>query len=193
MDLDLELAGDARGLFSLKEPLVFTEGGVEMEVWDEEGLSSWKSLSRPVRVIRSRERRAISRQLTGKREIEEAEWMWVTTRARASLSTSAAIRLGHSRWLIENQALGEMVTYWHADHVYRHHPRAIIAFWLTLMLALNPFRAFLHLKPKTRPAFPPHSAPLCLPHLGRTLFRFKGDEKTAIAFQPCHIFFLTLL
>jgi len=41
-----------------------------------------------------------------------------------------------------------MVTYWHADHVYRHHPTAISAFWLTLILALNLFRAFLYLNIK---------------------------------------------
>ena len=52
----------------------------------------------------------------------------------------------------ENKALNEMVTYWHADHVYKHHPTAISAFWLTLMLVLNLFRAFLYLniKPELR-------------------------------------------
>jgi hypothetical protein len=41
-----------------------------------------------------------------------------------------------------------MVTYWHADHVYRHHPQAITAFLLILMLTLNLFRAFLSLNIK---------------------------------------------
>lgn len=41
-----------------------------------------------------------------------------------------------------------MVTYWHADHLYRHHPNAILAFWLTLMLVLNLFRAFVYLNIK---------------------------------------------
>lgn len=55
------------------------------------------------------------------------------------------IRLGHDRWLIENRALNEMVTYWHADHLYCHYPTAIVAFWLALMLVLNLFRVFVYL------------------------------------------------
>ena len=38
---------------------------------------------------------------------------------------------------------------WHADHVYKHEPRAIEAFLLTAFLACNLFHAFLagNLKP----------------------------------------------
>jgi len=56
------------------------------------------------------------------------------------------------RWEIENQGFREMTTDWHADHVYRHHPRAIEAFWLMIMLTINLFRAFwnLNLKPVLR-------------------------------------------
>lgn len=143
-----ELTGDARGLFSLENPMVFLEGGVAREVWDIEGFTSFKGLDRSVRVIRSLERRTVLRQRTGRAKAETVEWMWATTLPRKKLDTAAAVRLGHDRWLIENRAFGEMVTFWHADHVYRHHPRAIIAFWLTLMLVLNLFRAFLHLNIK---------------------------------------------
>jgi hypothetical protein len=45
-----------------------------------------------------------------------------------------------------------MVNYWSADHVYRHHPTAITAFWLVLMVVLNLLRAlvFLNIKPCRR-------------------------------------------
>jgi hypothetical protein len=41
---------------------------------------------------------------------------------------------------------------WHADHVYRHHPRAIECFLLLAFLAYNVFHAFfaLNLKPEMR-------------------------------------------
>jgi len=45
-----------------------------------------------------------------------------------------------------------MGTFWHADHIYRHDAEAIIAFLLTLMAALNLFRAFvlLNIQPGLR-------------------------------------------
>jgi hypothetical protein len=46
----------------------------------------------------------------------------------------------------------ELVNAWHADHVYKHHPRAIEAFCLVAYLAYNLFHAFLALnvKPQLR-------------------------------------------
>jgi len=98
------------------------------------------------------ERRKVLRQRTGLEETEASEeWAYATTIPCQSASNATVIRLGHARWLIENRAFNEMVTYWHADHVYRHHPTSIIAFWLTLMLVLNLFRAFLRLDIKPAP------------------------------------------
>ena len=84
--------------------------------------------------------------------METSEWMWVTTLPKSKVGTKEIVGLGHARWLIENKAFNEMVTYWHANHVYRHHPTAITAFWLTLMLVMNLFRAFINLniKPELR-------------------------------------------
>lgn len=116
------------------------------------GLTSWETLGRPVRVVRSVEVKRVVRQRTGEEEVTTSEWMWVTTLPRATVSTKELVSLGHARWLIENQAFNEMVTHWHANHVYRHHPTAITAFWLVLMLVMNLFRAFINLniKPEFR-------------------------------------------
>lgn len=143
-----ELIQDAKGLFQYEEPLIQVEGNTTRQMWDIEDFSSWEALGRDVRVVRSVENRAIRRQLTGKEEQETTEWMWATTLSQTKAGTEAIVDLGHSRWHIENKAINEMVTYWHADHVYRHHPTAISAFWLTLMLVLNLFRAFVYLNIK---------------------------------------------
>jgi hypothetical protein len=147
-----DLVQDARGLFQYEKPLVEIEGTTKREMWDIEEFASWESLNRKVRVVRSLETKTVCRQRTGKQEQETSEWMWATTLSQDKASTDAIVNLGHSRWLIENKALNEMVTYWYADHVYRHHPTAISAFWLTLMLVLNLFRAFVYLniKPELR-------------------------------------------
>lgn len=99
-------------------------------------------------MVRSLETKTVCRQLTGKEEVEASDWIWATTLSQEEANTETIIKLGHFRWLVENRALNEMVTYWNADHVYRHHSNAISAFWLTLMLVLNLFRAFVYLNIK---------------------------------------------
>ena len=147
-----DLMEDARGLFAYEEPVIQIEGNLKREIWDIEGFTSWQSLGREIRVVRCVESRTVRRQRTGEIEEETSEWIWATTLSKEEASTEAIIELGHDRWLVENRAFNEMVTYWHADHLYRHHPTAIVAFWLTLMLVLNLFRAFVYLniKPELR-------------------------------------------
>jgi hypothetical protein len=147
-----DLWQDVCGFFPLEQPILEVCGWTERRLWDISGLESWKSLKRPVRVVRSLETKTLTRQRTGRREKQTSDWMWATTLPADQVSAPTIAQLGHDRWLIENRALNEMVTYWHGDHVYRHHPTAIIAFWLTLFFALNLFRAFvsLNIKPIRR-------------------------------------------
>lgn len=147
-DQTRELWQDVQGLFPLEQPEIEANGRVERRIWDISGLESWESMKVKVRVVRSLETRALTRQRTGRSEKKTSEWMWATTLPKDKVSASRIVHQGHDRWLIENRALNEMVTYWHGDHVYRHHPTAIIAFWLTLFLALNLFRAFVSLNVK---------------------------------------------
>jgi len=147
-----DLMQDARALFSLQMPVIETAGNTQRRMWDIEGCTSWGSVGTEVRVVRSVETKTVRRQLSGKREQESSEWIWAATLSQKEAKTQVIVCLGHDRWLIENKAINEMVTYWYADHVYKHHPRAICAFWLTLMLVLNLFRAFMYLniKPQRR-------------------------------------------
>jgi hypothetical protein len=147
-DENRDLLEDARALFPLEKASVEDNGKTRRQVWDIEGFESWESLGREIRVVRSLETRTCCRQRSGQAEQQTSEWIWATTLSREKASTSAVVHLGHLRWRIENRALNEMVNYWSANHVYRHHPTAITAFWLTLMLALNLFRAFLFLNIK---------------------------------------------
>jgi hypothetical protein len=143
-----DLWQDVQGLFSLEEPIVEDDGKRQRRIWDIEGLESWESLKSTVRVVRSLETKSCRRQRTRQKEIQTAAWMWASTLSADKAPAPTVVNLGHDRWLIENRALNEMVTYWHADHLYRHHPNAILAFWLTLFLALNLFRAFIYLNIK---------------------------------------------
>jgi hypothetical protein len=59
------------------------------------------------------------------------------------------VHLGHARWDIENHGFNELVNGWHADHLYKHEPNALEAFFLTTFLACNLFHAWLTRNLKT--------------------------------------------
>ncbi len=147
-----DLLQDAYGLFQTQEPMVYQCGNTVRRCWDIEHFTSWNQIGREVRVVRSLESTTVRRQRTGQQQQRTADWVWVSTISKEKLPTKAFIDFGHSRWVIENNELNELVTYWHVDHVYKHHPSAIEAFWLLTMLAYNLFHAFinLNLKPESR-------------------------------------------
>jgi hypothetical protein len=158
------LLADARALFETHSPQRFTEGSTTREVWDLEGFTTWPQVRRPVRVVRSRETTSSRRQLDGQLQDREADWVWVTTLSANRASTPVAVDLGHCRWSIENLGFNETATRWGADHVYRHHPTAILIFCLMTMLAFNLFYAFFHrnLQPAYRSRHSAQHVALCL-------------------------------
>jgi hypothetical protein len=138
------LLADARALFESASPQRLTDGSTTREVWDLQGFTTWPQVSRPVRVVRSRETTNIRRQLDGQLQEQEADWVWVTTLSVNRGSSKAVVDLGHARWSIENQGFNETTNRWAADHVYKHHPLALLIFCLMTMLAFNLFYAFFH-------------------------------------------------
>lgn len=149
-----DLLQDAVALFKQEEPVVFQEGRLTRRCWDIEGFTSWVQLGKEARVVRSLETKTVRRQLNGREERRESDWMWATTVTKSQVATEAFVVTGHKRWDIENKAFNELVNSWHADHVYKHSPTAIEACWLLTMLAYNLFEAFinLNLKPVLRAA-----------------------------------------
>ena len=115
----------------------------KLDIGDIENFTSWDQLDVPVRVVCSRETRAIKRQKTKTIEYEVKEWVWVSTMPQRRLGTENFIKFAHERWKIENNGFNELVNYWHADHVYKHNPTAIEAFGLLTMLVYILFHAFI--------------------------------------------------
>lgn len=144
-----DLLKDARSLFNDVEPVVFREGRTEHKCWDIEHFTSWSQLGRQVRVVRSLETTTVCRQMNKTEEQQTSEWIWATTLSQQKASTRIVVEFGHGRWAIENEGgFNELVNSWHADHVYKHAPNAILAFWLLIMFAYNLFYAFLRLNLK---------------------------------------------
>ncbi len=147
-----DLLKDAQGLFKSEKPTNYSYGRIERKCWDIENFNSWSQVGCDVRVVRSQETKHIRRQSTKKIHYETSEWIWVSTASKEELPTEEFVKLGHGRWKIENNGFNELVNYWHADHVYRHNPIAIEAFWLLTMLAFILFHVFINcnLKPQIR-------------------------------------------
>jgi hypothetical protein len=149
-----DLLQDAQQVFASMAPSAVREGTVLRECWDAEGFRTWPQVGRPVRVVHTRETRSIRRQLDKQVHQEAGQWYWVTTLPTRQAPTGTVVQLGHARWDIENQGFNELVNQWHADHVYRHDPTALLVFWLLAQICLTVFCAFFrrNLKPAAQAA-----------------------------------------
>lgn len=143
-----DLLKDARGLFTIQTPQAHRDNKRRYLLWDIEGFTSWQQFDHPVRVVRSVETSWVRRQLTGQIKKETSEWVWATNLPASLAATRAIVKVGHGRWGIENNGFNELVNQWHADHVYKHNPRAMLAFLLLLLLAYNIFHAMVSLNVK---------------------------------------------
>jgi hypothetical protein len=149
-----DLLQDAQRLFEDMSPTSVRHRDCLRECWDLEGFRTWPQVKVPVRVIRSRETCSTRRQLDRQMHTQTTQWYWVTTLPMPQAPTGAVVDIGHGRWGIENQGFNELVNQYHADHVYRHEPTAMLVFWLLTQLALNVFVAFFgrNLKPAVQKA-----------------------------------------
>lgn len=145
-----DLLVDARGLFECEAATHFEAGRKHYQCWDIEGFTTWEQFGSPVRVIRSLETTTLRRQLTGEEEQMTSEWIWATDIPGEVAGTRSVISLGHGRWRIENNGFNELVNDWHADHVYKHEPNALVVFLLLLLLACNLFHALISLNVKSQ-------------------------------------------
>lgn len=148
-----DLLQDAMGMFNGQTPChVYENKKTIIKCWDMGNFDSWDTFNGKVRVVRTVEEKTVRRQIGQKDETKISEWFWVSTITKEKIGTKDFVEMAHSRWAIENNGFNELVTYWQADHVYRHNGNAINAFWLMTMLAYNLFHAFirLNLKPQLR-------------------------------------------
>jgi hypothetical protein len=143
---------DSRALFELQPGQAARYRNRTCLWWDVSELTSWTEVQIPLRAVRSLETYAIRRQDTKEPVQETTLWIWLTNLPASLASTACIVHLGHARWDIENYGFNELVNDWHADHVYRHDPGAIEAFYLTVFLAFDLFHAFLtlNIKPALR-------------------------------------------
>jgi hypothetical protein len=141
-----DLLKDAKALFWDQEPVGTKEGNTELERWDIQGFNTWPQAKQEMRVVRSRETTIKKNQIT------ESDWFWITEMEQSLATTEVICRAGHARWEIENQGFNYMVNYLHMNHIFRHHPNAIIGFLLVGFIAYILLQVFhkMNLKPQPR-------------------------------------------
>jgi hypothetical protein len=145
---------DAKGIFSLTKPKVWTEDRVRVRAWDQEGFTTAEGIGSLLRVLHTEEEVSI-RERHRNRWVEKTErhhWWWATTLPVSRLSTRMLWRAAHRRWDIENDLFNTLVTHWSLDHCFKHEPTAILNFVLTLFIAFVLLQSFYrgNLKPERR-------------------------------------------
>jgi hypothetical protein len=133
-------------------------------LWDTEGLPFSGEDPRLVRVVRSEETLTENHYREGQRQAEQTshEWLWITTLDPQVFPATQVRRLGHDRWILENNGWNDLTQHWAFKHGFlhacRHRPQAVAengerqpvanrglaAVTLILLLAFTLSSAFVH-------------------------------------------------
>ena len=147
------LIEDAQGLFSQIEPETWQINGRTIQIWDADGFKT-DTVDVPLRVLHTIETYTEKVEENGRiieREVTKS-WWWATTIPSQRLRTRHLWKIGHSRWLIENNIFNTLCQHWSLDHCYKHDPVAIVNFVLMLFIAFTLAQCFYkrNLKPQMR-------------------------------------------
>ena len=118
--------------------------GRQIGIWDGPSLRFSDSYTRPVRVVRVRERWT-QRQRVGKsweHRLQEQNWIWVIAGDLDGYDGAVIRDIGHSRWRIENNAFGQLTQHWHLTHCAHHHTVAVLVLLWIKIIAFTLFHAF---------------------------------------------------
>ena len=104
----------------------------------------------PVRVVVSDEHWIQTERIAGRtvRTPRDSHWRWIATPELDGYPARVIWQAGHQRWGIENHAFNELTQHYHLTHCPHHHPVAIVAWLLILVLGFNLFELFVRVHGK---------------------------------------------
>jgi len=104
----------------------------------------------PVRVVLADENWIQTNRIAGRtvRTPTQSHWRWIASPELDAYPKKVVWRIGHQRWAIENHVFNELTQHYHLEHCPHHHPIAILAWLLILVLAFNLFEVFARLHGK---------------------------------------------
>ena len=151
---DRELKRDAQLRFSQLSPVTFIANQRQIQAWDLDGFTTMTGVDGKVRVLHSHEEWTTRSRVSGKweSEAESSDWWWATTIPISQLPVQQLWKVGHSRWDIENDAFNYLRKFGALNHCFRHAPRAILNFVLTIFVVYVLLQTFYqrNLKPAFR-------------------------------------------
>lgn len=106
--------------------------------------------NQPVRVVLADEEWIQTNRIAGRRvsTAMKSHWRWTASPELDPYPKHVVWQIGHQRWSIENHVFNELTQHYHLEHCPHHHPIAIIAWLLILVLAFNLFEVFVRLHGK---------------------------------------------
>jgi hypothetical protein len=144
----MEVFQEARRLSQGQECLVKFEDeqrARHVQLWEVTDLRFSEGYGeQPVRVIHSLEEWT-ERKVIGEKKLTQpriSHWWWMASHHLAAYPARVIYEAGHRRWGIENHAFNELTQRYHLEHCYHHHPVAMLAQLLILLLGFTLFNAY---------------------------------------------------
>jgi hypothetical protein len=150
---DMEVFQEARQLSQGQNPAAAfddPEGKRQVRLWEVKDLDFSQQYGKPVRVVRSEEKRPQIRQRDGRREgqVRQSLWVWAASAELNGYAAKVIYEGGHRRWRIENKAFNELTQGYHLEHCDHHEPASMLAQMLILRWGFLLFNAFAQLHGK---------------------------------------------
>ena len=119
-----------------------------VELWDVRDLNFGTTSG--MRVVLAEEaweeNHRIGKEIT--RRTMKSHWRWLLDEQLNGYGPEVVWRIGHQRWGVENHAFNELTQHYHLSHCPHHHPTAILAWLLFLILGFTIFELFVRLNSK---------------------------------------------
>jgi hypothetical protein len=139
-----EIYQEADALRKSQQPTRWQAADRQVQAWDIKDLDFTQEALGKVRVVVAEEQWQEVRRVGGKKVVEpkESHWRWLVLRELDGYDVKAIWQVGHQRWGIENHAFNELTQHHHLTHCQHHHPVAIVAWLLILIIAFVAFELF---------------------------------------------------
>jgi len=150
---------EASALREREPAMTWKTEGRQVRAWEVKDLPFTEPALGPVRVVLAQERWEQASRVAGQtlRAEQESHWRWIATRELDGYDRRVIWQIGHRRWGIENQLFNVLTQHYHLTHCPHHHPVAILAWLLILVLGFVLFGVFAAI----------HGKLLALTHLPR--------------------------
>jgi hypothetical protein len=141
---DYEVYQEAEALRKGQPPVAWKVGNRQVQAWDIRDLDFTVQSLGKVRVVVAQEQWLEVRRPGGQRVVrsQQSQWRWLVLAELDGYDVQTICRIGHQRWGIENHAFNELTQHYHLTHCPHHHPVAILAGLLILILAFVAFELF---------------------------------------------------